>query len=285
MRNPSFASQSARWCFTWNNPPENAPGLLEAIDSKYLCYGREVAPTTGTVHLQGYVVFKSNQRLSAVTKKMPGCHVLVANGTTAQNIEYCSKDGQFTEHGEPPLNQAQKGQLEKERWQSIIVHAKAGTLEEHDPKVFFHHYSTAQKLAAQYAKPIANIKEIYVYWGDTGTGKSHTAWEQAGPDAYGKDPKSKFWYGYSGQENIVIDEFRGSIDIDHVLRWWDKYPQSVEVKNSSVPLAAKKIWITSNLSPDEWYPNLDSTTKAALRRRFTLVTHFGDPFNVNKYGA
>jgi len=34
--------------------------------------------------------------------------------------------------------------------------------------------------------------------------------------------------GYRGQEHVVFDEFRGGIDISHVLRWFDRYPVIVE---------------------------------------------------------
>lgn len=71
----------------------------------------------------------------------------------------------------------------------------------------------------------------------------------------------------------MVDEFRGGIDIAHLLRWLDRYPVIVELKGSSTVLRANKIWITSNLSPDDWYPDLDQETKAALRRRMR-VTHF-----------
>jgi len=71
----------------------------------------------------------------------------------------------------------------------------------------------------------------------------------------------------------VVDEFRGGIDIAHLLRWCDRYPVIVELKGSSTVLSATKIWITSNLSPDDWYPELDVETKAALRRRLN-ITHF-----------
>lgn len=36
---------------------------------------------------------------------------------------------------------------------------------------------------------------------------------------------------------------------------------------------ATTLWITSNLSPDDWYKECDSETVAALRRRLT-ITHF-----------
>jgi len=113
-------------------------------------------------------------------------------------------------------------------------------------------------------------RKVKVYWGATGVGKSRRAWEEAGFDSYPKDPRTKFWDGYSGQERVVIDEFRGGIDIAHVLRWFDRYPVVVEVKGSSVVLKAKEIWITSNLSPDLWYPELDLATKEALLRRLEV---------------
>jgi len=119
-------------------------------------------------------------------------------------------------------------------------------------------------------------REIVCYWGTTGMGKSRRAWEEAGLNAYPKDPRSKFWDGYRGQEHVVFDEFRGGIDISHVLRWFDRYPVIVEVKGSSTVLKAKKIWITSNLHPNDWYPELDQETKSALIRRLTIV-HFVNP--------
>lgn len=70
---------------------------------------------------------------------------------------------------------------------------------------------------------------------------------------------------------INLDEFRGGIDISHVLRWLDRYPVLVEIKGSSTPLVAKKIWITSNLHPAYWYPDLDNETRNALLRRLEIT--------------
>ena len=71
---------------------------------------------------------------------------------------------------------------------------------------------------------------------------------------------------------VILDEFRGDIDISHLLRWLDRYPVIVELKGSSAPLVAEKIWITSNLHPSSWYPLLDAATYAALERRLQ-ITH------------
>jgi len=107
-------------------------------------------------------------------------------------------------------------------------------------------------------------------------GKSRRAWEEASLDAYPKDPCTKFWDGYRGQKNVVIDEFRGDINVSHILRWFDRYPVNVECKFGAVTLSATTIWITSNVDPRDWYPDVNQDTKDALLRRLT-ITHFNRP--------
>jgi len=126
---------------------------------------------------------------------------------------------------------------------------------------------------------MAMVRTCFVYYGPTATGKSRRAWHEAGLDAYGKDPRSKWWDGYQAQTSVVIDEFRGSIDISHLLRWLDRYPLCVEVKGSSVPLCATSIWITSNLAPSMWYPDLDAQSLDAFLRRLNVTQfHEGYPW-------
>lgn len=119
-------------------------------------------------------------------------------------------------------------------------------------------------------QPIAKEKEVYVFWGPTGTGKSRRAWNEAGVDAYPKIPSTKFWDGYRGQEKVVIDEFTGEIGITHMLRWLDRYPVTIENKGGGCPLNASKIWITSNINPLEWYQNVPRSQVDALIRRMNI---------------
>lgn len=101
-------------------------------------------------------------------------------------------------------------------------------------------------------------------------GKSHRAWD-AYPEAYSKDPRSKWWNGYKGEKVVIFDEFRGGIDIAHILRWTDKYPVQVETKGGSAVLRAERVIFTSNLHPHDWYPTIDQETLAALERRITTI--------------
>lgn len=265
---------STRWCFTLNNYTKSDMELLSKMDCNYLIYGEEVAPMTGTPHLQGYVVFKTTKRLTGVTKLLTA-HWSMAKGTTEQNVAYCTKDGNYVEYGTRPMTPKEKGLKEKERWARIIELAKTGLLEKEDPKMYYTHLNTNLRLQSMYQKPIGIKKNVYVFWGETGTGKSYDAWKLAGSDAYPKDPRSKWWNGYNGQKNVIIDEFRGGIDIAHMLRWLDEYPVSVEIKGSTTPLCAENIWITSNLHPTNWYPDLDEETKHALLRRIKVTRYWG----------
>jgi len=135
-------------------------------------------------------------------------------------------------------------------------------------------FRSLRAIASDHYRPIGIEKTVNVFFGRTGTGKSRRAWEEAGVLAYPKDPRSKWWDGYKGEEAVVIDEFRGTLDVSHLLRWLDRYPVRVECKGSSVPLQATKIWITSNLAPGDWYPELDVQTKEALLRRFNNIVEF-----------
>lgn len=139
--------------------------------------------------------------------------------------------------------------------------------------IFVRCYGQLRKIAEDYIAPVAIVRTVNCYWGDAGTGKSMRAWAEAGLEAYPKCPVSKFWCGYRGHQHVVIDEFRGRIDVSHFLRWLDRYPVNVETKGGATVLNATHIWITSNLSPDEWYPDANEETKAAIRRRMNIV-HF-----------
>jgi len=45
--------RSRKYVFTWNNYPPTYPGTLDDVLCKYVVAAEELAPTTGTPHLQG----------------------------------------------------------------------------------------------------------------------------------------------------------------------------------------------------------------------------------------
>ena len=76
------------YCFTCNNYTDLDIKQLKELTYTYLVYGHEIAPTTGTPHLQGYVHFASQRTMKALSKKCPRVAWKECDGTAQQNRTY-----------------------------------------------------------------------------------------------------------------------------------------------------------------------------------------------------
>lgn len=98
-------AQSRRWSFTLNNYSDAEVEHLRELGTavRYLVFGREVAPDTGTPHLQGFVIFESPKRLNACKLLVSNrAHVEPARASSEQNATYCKKENDFEEFGSLP---------------------------------------------------------------------------------------------------------------------------------------------------------------------------------------
>jgi len=225
-------------------------------------------------------------QVMCVTKPVRGNQIKNIFGSTA-HIELTrsnsASDYVWKEETRVPNTQFELGALPLSKaraadWVAIRQSAISGNLEEIPADVYVRYYNALRRIATDHLQPIAMERRCTVYWGATGTGKSRRAWDEASLEAYPKNPRSKFWDGYRGHEHVVMDEFRGGIDIAYLLIWLDRYPVIVEVKGASVVLRATHVWITSNVDPRDWYPTADQATKAALMRRLD-ITYFPELTN------
>nr|QRI44184.1 MAG: replication-associated protein [Cressdnaviricota sp.] len=83
---------SKRWCFTLNNPSAEDYSAVGGDGwGVFGLYQLELAPTTGTPHLQGAVVFATAQRLSALRKLHARASWSVMRDLD-RSIVYCSDD-------------------------------------------------------------------------------------------------------------------------------------------------------------------------------------------------
>jgi hypothetical protein len=69
------------------------PGVI------YFLLGREISPSTGNKHLQGYIQFKNPIDFNSLCEKFTRTNFLVANGSDEENVKYCMKEGDFIEWG------------------------------------------------------------------------------------------------------------------------------------------------------------------------------------------
>lgn len=274
-------ARSRNWCFTYHidGDADNVYATLAALDCRYIVFGREVCPTTGRRHLQGYVEFENAKTMSAVKRCLGSdrMHLESRRGAQDQAIDYCKKDGDFVERGVPARDPAVGGQLEKDRWTRARDAAKRGDFEAIDDELYIRHFSSFKKIrmdACQDRHTLDGELKNEWFYGDTGTGKSVTARELF-PDMFVKDPETRWWDGYNGESVVLIDDF----DKFHksqggdIKRWADRYPFQAPIKGGYLKIRPEKIVITSQYLPEQIWD--DEETLRAINRRFT-IRRFGD---------
>lgn len=260
-------SKSRAFCYTHNNYPDTQ--LQDSLECKYIIYGKEVGES-GTPHLQGFVYFEYPIRLSAAIKKLPGCHVEVAVAPEAA-IEYCKKEGNFTERGIPPMSQKRKGQCNTDRYDEARKLAKQGNFEEIASDIYIRYRSTLHAIHAE-SQPTPQIidgdMEHEWLYGSAGCGKSSTA-RTENPNAYVKD-LTKWWDNYENQDVCVIDDVdKYDVKFARYLKLWsDRYPFQAEMKGKQQLIRPRKVVVTSQYHPHEIWE--DTKTQDAICRRFKI---------------
>ncbi|AXH73491.1 MAG: putative viral replication protein [Circoviridae sp.] len=100
---PPQPTRKTFYCFTVFNLTDDSEielnRQLGTLCSKYL-YGKEICPTTGRTHLQGFLHLKKAMRITEL-KLIGKPHLEACKGSEAQNIKYCSKDGNVVKYGFP----------------------------------------------------------------------------------------------------------------------------------------------------------------------------------------
>lgn len=273
MTGPHSSERARAFCFT--SFSLDKPSIQQY---KYLCYQKEMCPTTGTIHLQGFIYFQNPRTFNSVRKELGGLtHVEIARDIKA-SIDYCSKSetaipSTFYEDGTKPECAREKGW-----WQKVPI----ASLWEEEPEWMLRHHSAVtayykQKKSVTFARP---KPIVIVLWGPPGTGKSHTARNVT--EEYYVKPSGPWWDGYTGQETVIFDDFYSSEKYCDMLRWLSENPIKVPIKGGMVDLLAVNFIITSNQSPSEWYPAIED--KSALARRITEVIHMTDVYRPEEDG-
>lgn len=277
--------QSKRWCFTINNydeftessiqlrwlPPsggsESVPGMPRV---RYLIYGREVGES-GTPHLQGFVIFLSNIRLTTAKRLHETAHWEIARGTSQQAADYCRKDGNVFEWGEFPRGRQTIGDAEKERWASAKHLALSNKIEEVDPDIYVRYYSNLRAISKDNPAAKEDLCQPCGIWihGSSGIGKSLLCSQQL-PGCYRKN-LNKWWDGYKGQEHVVMDD----IDLNHrvlgshIKIWLDAYAFVAEIKGGAIYIRPKLFVITSQYTIEEIFE--EERMVEAIKRRCKVI--------------
>lgn len=266
-------SKARGWCFTINNPTTEDETNVKTLQqiAQYLVVGNEVGDC-GTPHYQGYVYFPNPRSFSGVKKLLPRAHLEQAKASPHENAVYCKKQNNIlVEHGSVP--QAGK--------RNDIDHIRDVVKETPRMKVVVNEATSHQaiKVAEIWLKyneePRKWKPEVRWYYGSTGSGKTRTAREWLGEDVYTAMSTAKWWEGYDGHENVLIDDFRKNwILFNDLLRLLDRYEYRVEVKGGSRQFVAKRIAITAPYHPNDMYDGREDINQ--LIRRIDEIVLIGD---------
>jgi hypothetical protein len=276
-------TKSKRYCFTIHNytPKElkQFHKLAESLEKhRYISYGLEVAPDTGTKHIQGYVELATAQRLPYVQTyfnikrdgKVHKFHLEIANGTAEENRKYTSKSGEHFEFGEPQTQGARN---------DLKLIKEAVKQNPRDIQIIVdEHVSNNQQL-----KFAEGLRQYYfsnrdpkippkVFWiyGETGIGKTSLVYRNFQDIC----PVSSFeWMGtsYNQNECLLLDDLREfSLPFEQLLKLTDRYPFTLFYKGGQIPLNSPYIVITSPKSIEQTYTSSKENLQQ-LKRRLTVI--------------
>lgn len=220
------------------------------IKYNYMVVGKEVCPTTGKLHHQGYVVFPSPRTLKSVGKEF-GCYVKQARSNAEANTEYCKKGGEIViEDGEMPM-QGKRSDLV-----SAMADIKQGVnmkeIADKYPAQYCRYYKGFEKYQEMNAKVRNFMPKIIYIWGKSGTGKTEWALENY-PDAGWVKYRNGFFNSKISRDVVVFDEFdKWNICPSEVLTLLDKSPYDANIKGGEINFTAHTIILIGNVHFKKW---------------------------------
>lgn len=274
------------WVSTWNNPPMGYSSVFtNLLDSKkltWLCYSEEIAPTTGTKHLQMAMAFKQVISRNAVKKCISDkIYLAKMRGTCLQSRIYCSKGSNpsYKEFGVLPLNKGQEKHM-----LALIASIESGLSKKEILGMFgsipsIKINTTIKSIDSLFSlyenpRPYDKQPDVVWVWGQSGAGKSRYAKDYV-PDSKPftwSSMTSQWCNGYDGEEVMIIDDFRYSFcPFLELLKICSNDPYQISQKGSFRQLKATTIIITSQKSPIDAYQFESENITQLLRRIKTLV--------------
>lgn len=259
--------QFSNVCFTLNNYTEDEyQYILDLQIFKYLVVGREVGEQ-GTPHLQGYGTLKNRMLDNKLRRILERCHIERRKGTHLQASDYCKKENNFIEIGEPP-KQGERTDLE-EVAKKIKEGASVTDIASEHTTTYIKYGRGIKDAILQLQTPYdhCSVRGIWIY-GPPGTGKSYAA-RHFDPDLYIKS-QNKWWDGYNGQLTVLLDDLDIGV-LGHYLKIWaDKWSCTGETKGGTIHLRHRLFVVTSNYSPEHFWSE-DPLMLDAIERRFKRV--------------
>ncbi len=258
---------------------EDSEDKLLGTECRFIVFQQEICPTTRRKHYQGYVEFEKQVSMSSAKSVLGYDHIHIERrrGNQSQAIEYSTKED--TRCGGPFSSGVRRTQGTSKQVHAWLGDIKDGNFDmkdfiETDPQCYMQYRNVLKEYHVLTQKVRKWVPEVYVFIGKTGTGKTRKVYEDS-PDIY-VHPGGKWFDGYDGERDVLFDDFGPTygISVTLLLRLLDRYPMTVEIKGGHINFAPRKIYMTSNLEIEEWWPFIDNCHIEAVNRRITEIERF-----------
>ncbi len=265
---------SSKWCFTLNNPEEDQKkDLFKEEEDKliYAIWQLERAPTTDTYHIQGYVILKRHQDLNWIKRLISNeVHAEIARGSAEDNKKYCSKEASSLEgpweFGEIPINQQGKRTDLMEVQNKLDAGSSMCDIAQQHFSSYVRYGRGFHGYLAETAPKRDFKTQVIVLIGPTDIGKSWWATHNTRNAFVVWDEK---WFdGYNGRDDMIINDFTGWINFNKLLQILDEGPWTLQIKSGVIQCAPRRIVMTSNFLMETWYEyaNIRGNFEALKRR-------------------
>lgn len=264
------------YVFTVNNWTQEQWDDLTKVECRWMIFGKEIAPTTGTPHLQGEIYFNQALNLWNALQMFPfPPHFLEPwkkgdkRGTGA-GVTYCGKDANDV---------FEKGRRIE---QGVDVDIRTCVHEQQSMRAVFEMTKDPRRISVAkammpYIRPEYRNVKTYWFYGRNADKMVRPIVEKQKTKVYYCDPTSKYWEGYDGEKIIVIYNYRKKwCDIAFLLSMIQGLPMRVSYRFGSHPLCATSIVITSDVAPISMYFDASYSDSMKLEENLTMVKHCDD---------
>jgi len=269
--------QGRRWAFTvWPNIDDPVE-LVQFEPMSFMTYGLELCPTTGRVHYQGYCETHKKITEGGLANHFRNeghvdVNVALAIASEEINSKYVSKDACCLYRWGNPMVQGFRSDLAAAR--QAILDGQTPTAAE-DPMLFHVYGRTIDRMIDERnaQRWRSGQQEVYWLWGPTGCGKTRYVYEKHGRDNVYQWKNTSF-ENYDFQDIVLLDDFRGEMNIGKFLRLTDPYGIfEIDYKHRNPRrLINSKMYITSDRPPSAIWK--DDGILEQIHRRITVI-HMG----------
>lgn len=304
------SNASRKYQLTINNPVDHGfdhdiikHNIEELSGCLYWCMCDEIGEQN-TPHTHVYMAFQNAKEFSSIQRRFYGSHIEFARGSHQENRDYIRKEGKwlddskhetnlsdtFEESGELPDEPSRNAKQSEAIVSMISDGASNAAILREFPSAYTHLTRIDQTrqtlLEERYRKEFRQLFVCYIY-GQAGVGKtSYVMGKHGYENVYRVTDYEHPFDSYAGEEVLLLDEFRSSLQFSLMLNVLDGYPLMLPCRYTNRVACYTKVYIISNIPLEKQYPNIqfdEPDSYQAFLRRINDVQNFladspDDPF-------